>query len=191
MFDHVYAEPHATVDAERAWFERYEASFLDAEANAMTTMTLAGAINAGLRKAMERDPKVLSWARTSAPLGGVFRVTDGLHKDFGADRVIDTPLAESGIIGTAIGMSMRGYRPVVRDPVRRLHLPGVRPDHHPAREDALPVQGPRSQLPVSSACRSPAASAPWSITPRAPRCCSPTPPAYASCPPRRRRTATT
>ena len=45
-------------------------------------------------------------------LGGVFRVTDGLQKDFGEDRVIDTPLAESGIIGTAIGLALRGYRPV-------------------------------------------------------------------------------
>jgi pyruvate dehydrogenase E1 component beta subunit len=45
-------------------------------------------------------------------LGGVFRVTDGLQKDFGEDRVIDTPLAESGIIGTAVGLAMRGYRPV-------------------------------------------------------------------------------
>ncbi len=78
----------------------------------MTTMTLGGAINAGLRKAMERDPKVLIMGEDVGPLGGVFRVTDGLYKDFGADRVIDTPLAESGIIGTAIGMSMRGYRPV-------------------------------------------------------------------------------
>ena len=45
-------------------------------------------------------------------LGGVFRITDGLQKDFGEDRVIDTPLAESGIIGTAVGLAMRGYRPV-------------------------------------------------------------------------------
>ena len=69
-------------------------------------------------------------------LGGVFRVTDGLQKDFGEDRVIDTPLAESGIVGTAIGLALRGYRPVVRDPVRRLRLPGLRPDRHPARQDA-------------------------------------------------------
>lgn len=78
----------------------------------MATLTLAGAINAGLRKAMERDPKVLVMGEDVGSLGGVFRVTDGLHKDFGGDRVIDTPLAESGIVGTAIGMAMRGYRPV-------------------------------------------------------------------------------
>ncbi len=79
----------------------------------MTTMTLAGAINAGLRAAMERDSKVLLMGEDIGPLGGVFRVTDGLWKDFGGERVMDTPLAESGIVGTAIGMSMRGYRPVV------------------------------------------------------------------------------
>src|SRR6186713_3072138 len=79
----------------------------------MTQMTLAGAINAGLRAAMERDPKVLLMGEDIGALGGVFRVTDGLHKDFGGERVMDTPLAESGIVGTAIGMAMAGYRPVV------------------------------------------------------------------------------
>ena len=61
---------------------------------------------------MEDDPKVLIMGEDVGKLGGVFRVTDGLQKDFGEDRVIDTPLAESGIIGTAIGLAMRGYRPV-------------------------------------------------------------------------------
>lgn len=78
----------------------------------MTTVTMAAAINAGLRKAMERDPKVLLMGEDIGIFGGVFRVTDGLHKDFGPSRVMDTPLAESGIVGTAIGMAMRGYRPV-------------------------------------------------------------------------------
>ena len=73
---------------------------------------LAKAINMGMRRAMEADPKVLLMGEDSGALGGVFRVTDGLLKDFGPDRVVDTPLAESGIIGTAIGLAMRGYRPV-------------------------------------------------------------------------------
>ncbi|WP_157129719.1 alpha-ketoacid dehydrogenase subunit beta, partial [Thermobifida halotolerans] len=77
-----------------------------------TELTLGRAINAGLRRAMENDPKVLMMGEDIGKLGGVFRITDGLYKDFGADRVIDTPLAESGIIGTAIGLAMRGYRPV-------------------------------------------------------------------------------
>ncbi len=78
----------------------------------MAATTLAKAITLGLRKAMEADPKVLIMGEDVGKLGGVFRVTDGLQKDFGEDRVIDTPLAESGIIGTAIGLALRGYRPV-------------------------------------------------------------------------------
>ncbi|MFK0074082.1 alpha-ketoacid dehydrogenase subunit beta [Arthrobacter woluwensis] len=78
----------------------------------MSTMTFARAINAGLRRAMETDPKVLLMGEDIGSLGGVFRITDGLQKDFGAHRVLDTPLAESGIIGTAVGLAYRGYRPV-------------------------------------------------------------------------------
>ncbi|QKV93708.1 alpha-ketoacid dehydrogenase subunit beta [Streptomyces sp. NA02950] len=76
-------------------------------------MSLSKAINASLRTALENDPKVLIMGEDVGKLGGVFRVTDGLQKDFGEDRVIDTPLAESGIVGTAIGLALRGYRPVV------------------------------------------------------------------------------
>ena len=75
-------------------------------------MTMASALNAGLRRAMEDDPKVLLMGEDIGRLGGVFRVTDGLQKDFGEARVIDTPLAESGIIGSAVGLALRGYRPV-------------------------------------------------------------------------------
>ena len=78
----------------------------------MTTLTLGKALNEGLRKALENDPKVLIMGEDVGRLGGVFRVTDGLQKDFGEDRVIDTPLAESGIIGTAVGLAIRGFRPV-------------------------------------------------------------------------------
>jgi pyruvate dehydrogenase E1 component beta subunit len=76
------------------------------------TVTLAKALNMGLRRAMERDPKVLLMGEDIGKLGGVFRVTDGLQKDFGDARVIDSPLAESGIIGAAVGLALRGYRPV-------------------------------------------------------------------------------
>ncbi len=76
-------------------------------------LTLAKGINSGLRKAMENDPKVVLMGEDVGKLGGVFRITEGLQKDFGEDRVIDTPLAESGIVGTAVGLAMRGYRPVV------------------------------------------------------------------------------
>jgi 2-oxoisovalerate dehydrogenase E1 component subunit beta len=78
----------------------------------MTRLTLAKALNAGLRRALEADPKVVLAGEDIGKLGGVFRVTEGLQKDFGEHRVIDSPLAESGIIGTAVGMAIRGYRPV-------------------------------------------------------------------------------
>ncbi len=79
----------------------------------MSKLTLGKGITAGLRRAMEADPKVLVMGEDVGRLGGVFRVTEGLQKDFGEDRVIDTPLAESGIVGTAVGLALRGYRPVV------------------------------------------------------------------------------
>jgi 2-oxoisovalerate dehydrogenase E1 component subunit beta len=78
----------------------------------MTTLTLSKALNEGLRRALEDDPKVVVMGEDVGKLGGVFRVTDGLQKDFGEARVVDTPLAESGIVGTAIGLALRGYRPV-------------------------------------------------------------------------------
>src|SRR5690242_11677391 len=76
------------------------------------TLTIGKAINLGLRRALERDDKVLIMGEDVGKLGGVFRITDGLQKDFGEERVMDTPLAESGIIGTAVGLAIRGYRPV-------------------------------------------------------------------------------
>ena len=77
-----------------------------------TTMTMAKALNEGLRRAMEKNPKVLLMGEDIGRLGGVFRITDGLQKDFGEDRVVDTPLAESAIVGTAVGLAIRGYRAV-------------------------------------------------------------------------------
>ena len=74
--------------------------------------TMAKAINAGLRAALAADDKVLLMGEDIGTLGGVFRVTEGLKAEFGEGRVLDTPLAESGIVGTAIGLAMRGYRPV-------------------------------------------------------------------------------
>jgi pyruvate dehydrogenase E1 component beta subunit len=78
----------------------------------VTELTMAKALNDGLRKAMEDNPKVLLMGEDIGKLGGVFRVTDGLQKDFGEDRVIDAPLAESAIVGTAVGLAIRGFRPV-------------------------------------------------------------------------------
>lgn len=78
-----------------------------------TTLPMAKAINEGLRAAMAADERVILMGEDIGPLGGVFRVTDRLQADFGSARVLDTPLAEAGIVGSAIGLAMRGYRPVI------------------------------------------------------------------------------
>lgn len=75
-------------------------------------VTLAQAINHALVDAMQRDERVLVFGEDVGKLGGVFRVTDGLQQKFGEERCFDTPLAESGIVGTAIGLAMAGWRPV-------------------------------------------------------------------------------
>ncbi|WP_417562731.1 alpha-ketoacid dehydrogenase subunit beta [Microbacterium sp.] len=79
----------------------------------MSQLTMVKAINEGLRRAMRDDDKVLVMGEDIGKLGGVFRVTDGLQAEFGAQRIVDTPLAESGIMGTAVGLAYRGYRPIV------------------------------------------------------------------------------
>ena len=76
------------------------------------TMPFVRALTAGLRQALADDDRVLLMGEDIGPLGGVFRVTEGLQAEFGTNRVLDTPLAESGILGTAIGLAMAGFRPV-------------------------------------------------------------------------------
>ncbi len=79
----------------------------------MTEMTMGKALNAAMRRAMGDDEKVLVMGEDIGRLGGVFRITDGLQQEFGPRRVVDTPLAESGIVGTAVGLAFRGFRPIV------------------------------------------------------------------------------
>ncbi|WP_280511578.1 alpha-ketoacid dehydrogenase subunit beta [Nocardia farcinica] len=79
----------------------------------MPTLTMAKALNTAMRDAMTADPDVIVFGEDVGTLGGVFRVTDGLTADFGEDRCFDTPLAESGIVGFAVGLTMAGFRPVV------------------------------------------------------------------------------
>ncbi len=79
----------------------------------MMATTMAQALNAALRDAMTEDESVLVFGEDVGALGGVFRITDGIARDFGEDRCFDTPLAESGIVGFALGMAMNGFRPVV------------------------------------------------------------------------------
>jgi pyruvate dehydrogenase E1 component beta subunit len=78
----------------------------------MPTMNIIQAVNDALRLEMRKDPDVVVLGEDVGKFGGVFRATQGLYDEFGADRVIDTPLAEAGIIGTAIGMALYGLRPV-------------------------------------------------------------------------------
>lgn len=73
---------------------------------------MAKALSSGLRRVLQEHPKSLLIGEDIGRLGGVYRVTEGLMADFGTDRVVDSPLAESGIIGTSIGMSLRGYQPI-------------------------------------------------------------------------------
>ncbi|MFI5952753.1 alpha-ketoacid dehydrogenase subunit beta [Cryptosporangium sp. NPDC051539] len=79
----------------------------------MEKLTMAGAVNRALRDAMTSDESVVMFGEDVGRLGGVFRVTDGLAAEFGESRCFDTPLAESGIVGMAVGMAMNGFRPVV------------------------------------------------------------------------------
>jgi len=82
-------------------------------ATGKASLTMGKALGAGLRRAMADDERVLVMGEDIGKLGGVFRITDGLLDEFGTARVIDTPLAESGIVGTAVGLALRGFRPVV------------------------------------------------------------------------------
>jgi pyruvate dehydrogenase E1 component beta subunit len=78
----------------------------------MPTKTMVEAVNDALATEMERDPNVMVLGEDVGRAGGVFRATAGLHDRFGADRCVDTPLAEAGILGTAVGLAMAGWRPV-------------------------------------------------------------------------------
>src|SRR5690625_3855414 len=82
-------------------------------ADRFTTLSMAQALNRALRDAMAEDETVYVFGEDVGPLGGVFRITDGLTTQFGETRCFDTPIAESGIVGMAVGMAMNGMRPVV------------------------------------------------------------------------------
>jgi 2-oxoisovalerate dehydrogenase E1 component beta subunit len=84
-----------------------------AEKTGHVKLSMAQALNRALRDAMTEDPSVVLFGEDIGKLGGVFRITDGLTADFGEERCFDTPLAESGIVGMAVGMAMNGFRPVV------------------------------------------------------------------------------
>ena len=142
----------------------------------MATMTLAAALNSRPAARARRRPESGAARRGHRPLGGVFRVTDGLQRDFGADRVMDTPLAEAGIMGIAVGLAYRGYRPVVEIQFDGFVYPAI--DQLVTQVAAHPLpdrrRGPHARSPSGS--RTAAASAPSSTTPSRPRPTSPTRP---------------
>ena len=154
-----------------------------------TKITLAKGLNMGLRKAMEDDPKVLIMGEDVGKLGGVFRITDGLQKDFGEDRVIDSPLAESGIVGTAVGMALRGYRPVVEIQFDGFVYPAYDQIVCQVAKYTYRSQG-KVKMPIVIASPSAVASVRSSTTRRARRRSSRTPPASRWWPAPTRSTAT-
>ncbi len=103
-----HGEPETEFESHEVW------SIADDEipTGSTTSMTMAGAINSALRQALDSDPSVVVMGEDVGLAGGVFRITEGLQSQFGEDRVIDTPLNESGIVGTAVGMALAGARPV-------------------------------------------------------------------------------
>ena len=146
------------------------------------TLTLGKALNHGLRRALENDPKVVIMGEDVGKLGGVFRITDGLQKDFGDERVIDTPLAESGIIGTAVGLAIRGYRPVCEIQFDGFVYPAYDQIVVARSRRCTTARRARCGCRSSSGSRSAAASARSSTTPSRPRRTSRTPPASRSSP---------
>ena len=97
---------------------------VDGTSQNVQNLTIGKALNLGLRAAMEADDKVIIMGEDVGKLGGVFRITDGLQKDFGEQRVLDTPLSESGIIGAAVGLAVRGFRPVCEIQFEGFIFPG-------------------------------------------------------------------
>ena len=103
-----HSEPPTQIDPDEIWSIGQDAI----PGGPARSMTMAEAINAALHESMERDPGVIVLGEDVGLTGGVFRVTEGLQQSFGEDRVIDTPLNESGIVGSAVGMALAGARPV-------------------------------------------------------------------------------
>ena len=107
----------------------------------MATMNMIQALNDAHKVAMRADDDIVVFGEDIGYFGGVFRVTEGLQKQFGKTRVFDAPISEGGIVATAVGMATYGLKPRRRDPVRRLHLSRLRPDRQRGRQDPLSHRG--------------------------------------------------
>ena len=103
-----------------------------------SSLTMAEAINQTLHQEMALDPTTLLLGQDVGVAGGVFRISEGLLDRFGEERVIDTPINESGIVGAAIGMAMAGVRPIAEIQFEGFCVSGVRPDRKPSRPDQVP-----------------------------------------------------
>src|SRR5260370_8469941 len=105
-------------------------------------VTMAAALNQALADSLAADERVVVFGEDVATLGGVFRVTDGLAARFGTRRVFDTPLAESGIVGTAIGMAMNGLIPVIEMQFDAFAYPAFEPVTSPPAQLPNPTPAP-------------------------------------------------
>jgi pyruvate dehydrogenase E1 component beta subunit len=141
----------------------------------MPQMTLVQAINDALRTEMRRDPTVIVMGEDVGVNGGVFRATESLYKEFGPDRAIDTPLAESGIVGTAIGLALNGLKPSQRFSLTGLWHRHLIRSSRTLRENRLALARGDFTSPSSFVCPTAATSAPSNITrkPRKPTMCIP------------------
>ena len=133
----------------------------------MPVMTYREALRAAMAEEMERDESVVLLGEDIGVYGGTHLVTDGLLDRFGPKRVIDTPIAEGGFTGAAIGMAMMGMKPDRRDDDLELLVPGRRPDHPERRQAALLLRRPGRRCRWSSAARTAAASSSPPSTPTA------------------------
>lgn len=144
----------------------------------MAEINLVEAVNLALAHELARDEAVVLLGEDIGANGGVFRATAGLQQRFGAGRVVDTPLAETAIVGTAIGMAAMGLKPVAEIQFSGFLYPAI---DHLINHAARLRNRTRGRLACPLVVRTPcgAASTRPSTTPRAPRRCSPTPPACA------------
>src|SRR5699024_11454144 len=114
-------KPHSWLSNVHSWRKNYPAKHTPSNrakrstnmSNDKSTLSFAAALNAALADEMSGDDMVVVFGEDVGTLGGVFRITEGLSQQFGEDRCFDTPWAESGIAGTAIGMGLGGRRPVI------------------------------------------------------------------------------
>ncbi|BAS16379.1 3-methyl-2-oxobutanoate dehydrogenase subunit beta [Arthrobacter sp. Hiyo8] len=167
-------EHAATGDVSSATASAAASAAAVAEASGPQTITMAKALNTAMADAMEADSSVLVFGEDVGRLGGVFRITDGLMAKFGEHRCFDTPLAESGIVGMAVGMAMNGMRPVIEMQFDAFAYPAFEQIVSHVAKMHNRTKG-AVKLPMVIRVRMPAESAAWNITATRPSPTTPTP----------------